>query len=378
MNTPRVFFVLLILVLVPRTSLAETPSYQSDVRPILAERCAHCHSGDSPKNGLNLTARDGLLRGGKTGAAVQPGSLRESLLWTFIATDKMPADDRKLSASQKDTLRRWILAGAPATNAEATEWEAARAKEALSITDQPRGAEAMARQIDARIEARLRQAGGAAAPVADDAEFLRRVYLDLTGRVPSYDETVKFLADEHPDKRARLIDERLASPDFGAHMAIIWHKLLIPKSAGAYPRIPHDKFRTWLAEAFNSNCGWNEIVTDLITAEGYLPSDKDNELTRKKDAKLQPLNVATAFINAHNTEGRPQPKGILKSLGICDLIQPEEWESVNRTFNRVHWLQAFDNLNYKATPRVQYASYRVSPDYTVLEFQPSPPDDESA
>ncbi len=305
-------------------SFAAVPSYETHVRPILEQRCGHCHSDPSPKNGLDLTSREGLIRGGKTGAAMQPGSLRESLIWTFIATDKMPADDEKLTAEQKDTLRRWILAGAPATDEEAAKLAAEQRNAAPSVAESTVGVAAMSDLIDARIEARLQEAGIAPATQADDAEFLRRVYLDLNGRVPAYDETVKFLADSDPRKRANLVDQRLASPEFGQHMAIVWHKLLIPKSAGAYPRIPHDKFRVWLADSFNSDRSWDEIVTDLITAEGYLPSDKDNEITRKKDAKLQPQNVATAFINAHNTEGRPQPKGIIASVSRLFLAQSIE------------------------------------------------------
>lgn len=58
---------------------------------------------------------------------------------------------------------------------------------------------------------------------------------------------------------------------------------------------------------------------------------------------------------------------ILKEFSIADLLQPEEWETVGRSFNRIHWIEEYDGLNFKETPRTQYAFYRVSPDYTVLE-----------
>jgi len=64
---------------------------------------------------------------------------------------------------------------------------------------------------------------------------------------------------------------------------------------------------------------------------------------------------------------------IIKELGVADLLEPEEWESVLRVFNRVDWLRPYDGLNHKATARPQYAFYRISPDYTVLEFQPVSP-----
>ena len=59
---------------------------------------------------------------------------------------------------------------------------------------------------------------------------------------------------------------------------------------------------------------------------------------------------------------------ILKEFSIADLLRPDEWSTVGRSFNRVHWVEPFDDLNFKETPRIQYAFYRVSPDYTVLEL----------
>ena len=59
---------------------------------------------------------------------------------------------------------------------------------------------------------------------------------------------------------------------------------------------------------------------------------------------------------------------ILKELSVADLLQPPEWETVIRAFNRIHWINEYDGLNFKKTPRSQYAFYRVSPDYTVLEL----------
>ena len=317
------YFRTLLILLATTACCADVPSFEADVSRILKNRCVMCHSGDDAKNGLDLSTRKGMLTGGKTGSAMQPSSLRESLLWTFIATDKMPASDEKLTADEKDTLRRWILAGAPETKADA-EKAAARLAQPKSVHREPLGEKAMAEAINRLIAARLKKESVTASRPADDAEFLRRVYLDLNGRVPSYDETVSFLATKDADRRAALIDQRLRSPEFGSHMAILWHRLLIPKSAGAYGRIPHRKFREWLASQFNENRPWNAIVTDLLTAEGYLPSNKDTENNRKKDAKLQPQNVATAFLNVHNTEGRPQPSGIIASVSRLFLAQSIE------------------------------------------------------
>jgi len=301
---------------------AEKPLvFEKDAFPILRAHCFKCHGESKQKNKLDLRSRDSVLKGGKSGPAVVAGSLRESLLWGHIATDKMPDDDNKLSDEQKDRLRRWVLDGAHDIRSAAS---AEKPQELVKVKVEKRGVHTITKVIDKQIAAKLKAAKIPVSPGADDATFLRRVYLDLTGRAPSYAETVQFLEDQDKGKRAKLIDDRLASDEFGRHFAIYWHKLLIPKSAGAYRRIPHNKFRTWLAESFNAGRGWDTIVTDLVTAEGYLPSNKDNELSRKKDAKMQPQNVATAFIDVHNTEGRPQPKGIITSVSRLFMAQSIE------------------------------------------------------
>lgn len=64
---------------------------------------------------------------------------------------------------------------------------------------------------------------------------------------------------------------------------------------------------------------------------------------------------------------------LVKELGVGDIVRPEEWSIVLRVFNRVQWLEGFDGMSYRSTPRMQYALYRVSPDYTVLELRiPAP------
>src|SRR5262249_2503604 len=76
---------------------------------------------------------------------------------------------------------------------------------------------ASARQIDQFIQQRLDQAKIPASPQADDAEFLRRAYLDITGRIPTYEQTTTFLASKDADKRTKLIDELLSRPEYGLH-----------------------------------------------------------------------------------------------------------------------------------------------------------------
>lgn len=130
-------------------------------------------------------------------------------------------------------------------------------------------ARALAELIDRHIQSRLDVARLARVPQADDAEFLRRVFLDLHGVVPSGQRAAEFLDSKRGDKRAQLIDELLASPAFGNHFGDVWQKYLISPLASEQ-RMQTERFAEWLADRFNRNAGWNKMVYDLLTAAGKI------------------------------------------------------------------------------------------------------------
>lgn len=126
----------------------------------------------------------------------------------------------------------------------------------------------LAKLIDQHIEARLGKENVRAAAPASDAEFVRRLHLDLHGAVPSLEQTKRFLADAAPDKRARLVDALLADGRYGHHLADLWQGYLIsPLADDATKR--GDRLRAWLAEQFNAK-SWDHIATALLTATGKM------------------------------------------------------------------------------------------------------------
>lgn len=127
----------------------------------------------------------------------------------------------------------------------------------------------LATEIDRELARRLTEANIAASPAADDAEFLRRATLDITGCIPSYAAARTFLEDQDPDKRRKLIDNLLADQAYGRRFGAVWKRLIQPKpdSLGK-PGV--DRITPWLAEQFNANRGWHEIVHELLTTEANL------------------------------------------------------------------------------------------------------------
>ncbi|MCS6851600.1 MAG: DUF1549 and DUF1553 domain-containing protein [Gemmataceae bacterium] len=137
-------------------------------------------------------------------------------------------------------------------------------------------AASLARWIDAEIQKALDAEKVPASPLADDAEFVRRVSLDITGIVPTADEAAAFIDDPDPAKRAKLIDRLLASPAYGRHMADLWVGWLLPRTSETR-LVRHEPMVRFLEENFNKNKPWNEFVTEIITASG--PQDENPAVT---------------------------------------------------------------------------------------------------
>jgi hypothetical protein len=127
--------------------------------------------------------------------------------------------------------------------------------------------------ILARVDAELARGWAAAkidpSPLADDAEFLRRVSLDLLGRVPTQGEVERFLANDAPDKRAGLVDELLHSEAFAEHWATLWADRLIPDTRKAQ-RYAGDELEGYLREALADNRSWDRVVDELLSGTGKL------------------------------------------------------------------------------------------------------------
>lgn len=124
----------------------------------------------------------------------------------------------------------------------------------------------MVRQINTLMEKVWADAGVQPSPVAEDAEWLRRVYLDLAGHIPDTTAVDRFLSDTRSDKRQRLVDELIAQPDYTRNLATIWTNLLVGRSSNR--PINRDLLAKFLREQFRRNRPWTETVERLVAAEG--------------------------------------------------------------------------------------------------------------
>lgn len=124
--------------------------------------------------------------------------------------------------------------------------------------------------IDGDIDGTLTANGIKPSGDASDAEFLRRVSLDIIGHIPTAEKAEAFLLSKDPDRRRKLIDELLGDPQYGEHFAGIWTDMI--QATGTPPQSMKSAFHQWLSGEFNQNRGWDRIAHAMLTAEGTAPA----------------------------------------------------------------------------------------------------------
>lgn len=126
--------------------------------------------------------------------------------------------------------------------------------------------------IDREIAKGLPNFASKAAPLASDAEFLRRIYLDLTGRIPSTQQARDFLADRSPNKRERLVDRLLASPEYARHMTYVFDELWMERRPDKHVKTA--QWREYLRKSFMENKPYDQLVREVLSADGSDPKTR--------------------------------------------------------------------------------------------------------
>jgi len=276
--------------------------FERKVRPLLAQRCLECHSGDHAKGSLRLDSKAGVLAGGDTGPAVVPGKPGESLLVDAVNygdTYQMPPKS-KLASDEVAVLTRWVEIGAPwpeeadSTKVSRTKFDLAERRAAhwawqpIQAPTPPAVADDAwpATLVDRFILARLEQAGLHPAAAADRRALVRRLYFDLTGLPPRVEDLATALADESPQAIEHLVDRLLASPHFGERWGRHWLDLVRYCESRGHEydaTIPNAwQYRDYVIRAINADVPYDRFLTehlagDLVSPPRLNPSEGFNE-----------------------------------------------------------------------------------------------------
>jgi hypothetical protein len=146
---------------------------------------------------------------------------------------------------------------------------------------------ALAARIDQLIEAGYDANNVQPAPLADDAEFVRRVYLDLAGRIPHVSEVRAFLDDQSPNKRRALVEELLKGPHYHNHFTNVWRDLLLPQNNNQQVQFLAAEMENWLRPRLRDNMPYDRTVRELLAG-----SAANNTFFRVNESK--PENIAAA------------------------------------------------------------------------------------
>ena len=267
---------------------AGTVDYATQIAPILDEFCADCHDGETRKGGLSVATYDDLLEGGRSGASVRPGTSTRSLLMdrlTGRVEPLMPKGEDPLDEGRLTLIRTWIDEGArrtPTSPPAPQPWEAP-----FTLT-QPalppivwaswhhpvdRFVAAYLSSLPTAIPAGTSPARrrGNPPPVVSDAQFARRVHLDIWGLLPEPEALRAFVADRSPDKRARLVATLLADRDrYAEHWMSFWNDLLRNEDGVTYfaEQDTRTSITPWLLRALRENQRYDTFVAALLNPSG--------------------------------------------------------------------------------------------------------------
>jgi len=287
---------LLLVIAFPSGTRADegTDFFEKKVRPVLVEHCYSCHSASAKKSrgGLQLDTAEAIRKGGDSGPVIKEkdeGSLLLRVVEHAADVPAMPPKNKLPDAAVAD-LRRWIKMGAPlpATKAEARTNDAADGPfwSFKPLTEHPAphvsDPKWPNRKADFFILKKLDESKLAPAPAADRRALVRRLYFDLIGLPPTFEQVEAFVADTRPDAYERTVDELLASPRFGEKWARHWLDVAryaednpTGESTCKPPRFPF-RYRDWVIGAFNANIPFDRFVRLQLAADlmpGTLPAD---------------------------------------------------------------------------------------------------------
>lgn len=267
----------------PQSDLPETISFNEHIRPLLSNRCYHCHGPDEAdrKGDLRLDTREGALADHDGVKAIVPGNFKESeLLHRIVSDDEEeimppPEKGKRLTTYEVNLIKKWIAQGAEYD----THW--AYKKPTRPTPPQVEALFPIRNPIDSFILQKLKEQELSPSPEAKKSTLARRLSLDLTGIPLSVEELDAYLADEKPDAYERLVDRLLAKQSYGEHWTRMWlDQARYADSAGYADDPPRTiwAYRDYVIRSFNDNKPLDQFTIEQIAGD-LLENPTEAQLT---------------------------------------------------------------------------------------------------
>jgi len=294
-------------------SLGETLTDQQvqdlnlEVRTILAHNCYNCHGEAKKKGGLRMDSREALFAGGESGPVIVPGNAGKSELIRRVTLpaghkEAMPTKGKRLSNDQIGILKLWIERGAPWPDKERSIYRVAALEPRLP--EIPAATGELQQPIDLFVNAYFKGTKTDWKPVVDDRLYIRRVYLDIVGLLPSPEQVDVFITDTRPNKRELLARELLnRDHDYAQHWLTFWNDLLRNDYSGTgYITGGRFDITKWLYNSLEVNKPYNWFVKELISPDkesaGFIKGIKwRGTINSSQSTEMQAAqNVAQVFM----------------------------------------------------------------------------------
>ena len=298
---------------------AELDKLNMGVRAIFAHNCYKCHSSEKQKGDLALDTEEAILRGGETGEVIVMGNSNQSDLIRRISLprshdDAMPPKGKLLTEDEIDLIRLWVDLGAHWSDERLKifpEAELALTKPAL-----PPVSGTYSHPIDRWINQYFAQQDMDWPEPISDRLFIRRVYLDIIGLLPSAEQVEAFTAESAPAKRLKLIQSLLnQSGDYSRHWLSFWNDLLRNDYSGTgFITGGRKQITPWLYSALMENKPYDEMVRQLLNptseTEGFIKgirwrgtvnSSQKTEMQAAQNVSQSLLGVNLKCASCHNS-----------------------------------------------------------------------------
>ncbi|WP_421826727.1 DUF1549 domain-containing protein [Larkinella sp.] len=242
-----------------------------EVRSILAHNCYSCHSATKTKGELRLDKKELLFKGGENGVILKAGHPEDSDMIRRVKLpaghdDAMPTKGKRLTDKEIAILEFWIKQGAPwPSGAEKSIYRVAALEPRMPAI--PAATGDLTNPVDRFVNVYFQKNKVAWKTVVDDRTYLRRVYLDVVGLLPTPDKIASFTADTRPNKREILVTELLnRNEDYAQHWLTFWNDALRNDYSGTgYITKGRFDITKWLYNSLKTNKPYNQFVRELIS-----------------------------------------------------------------------------------------------------------------
>ena len=251
-----------------------------NVRTILAHNCYSCHNATKTKGGLRLDKKEFIFKGGEDGPILVPGNPEKSdmirrVKLPFGHDDAMPTKGKRLSKEDIAMLEYWIQQGAPwPTGPEKSLYRVAALEPRMPAL--PKASSGLNQPIDLFVNEYFKKNKISWQKSVDDKTYIRRVYLDVTGLLPSPESINDFVKDTKANKRELLVDKLLANNEgYAQHWLTFWNDALRNDYTGT-GYITNGRFgiTKWLYGSLKTNKPYDTFVKELISptkeSEGFI------------------------------------------------------------------------------------------------------------